>query len=121
MSLSDEQSDFTKDVAQLICHGSSKNIKMMLKEGYRHPKLQEYYYSIGKTKTKNSLHMVGLAVDFDFKINNKICYEPVLLATLGEFWETIDEHNEWGGYWDFLDVRHFERRRKPRKKRVHGA
>jgi len=62
-------------------------------------------------KTMNSNHRKRLAIDFNFFINGHLTYDKTKIQALGDYWESLDEHNSWGGNWkSFLDVPHFERR-----------
>ena len=117
MSLSNEQWDFTKDISQLIKYASSIDIKLTPGECFRPQLMQEHYYDTGKSRTRHSLHNSKLAMDFSIFINGHICNNNLSSVRLGIFWEALDIHNEWGGFWKFVDINHFQRRRTPRPKR----
>ncbi len=70
----------------------------------------------GRSVTMNSQHLKRLAVDLNFfKTMSdgelKLTYDVEEIRPLGQFWETLDTANRWGGNWDsFKDTPHFERR-----------
>ena len=55
------------------------------------------------------MHLKRLAVDFNFFVNGKLTYNRVTIAPLGDYWESLNPLNKWGGHWKkFIDVPHFE-------------
>lgn len=133
MRLSKEQSKFTLDVSKLIAYAFSVGIQLTFGETYRTVD-QQYLYFKGKnigndgklvegTKrswTMKSKHLDRLAVDFNFFLvqadgTRKLTYDYDDLLVLGEFWEGMDEKNEWGGFWlksnkePGRDTPHFQR------------
>ena len=66
------------------------------------------------SKTLNSKHIDRLAIDFNFfKPDGSkftLTYDKDDLQQFGDYWESLDELNVWGGNWDFVDTPHFERR-----------
>jgi hypothetical protein len=127
MRLSTEQQKFTVDIAKLILFANTHCIELTFGEAYRTEDQQQLYFN-GKTveiidgelglakvkrksSTMNSNHLKRLAVDFNFFINGGLTYEKEAVKVLGEFWESLDEKNKWGGnYESFTDTPHFERR-----------
>lgn len=120
------QQKFTKDIALLIKRATELDVKLSFGEAYRTIDQQLlYYYGMnvrtedkrlnllsGKTRSKTlySNHMKRLAVDFNFFINNKLTYTDPLIEELGQYWESLDMHNRWGGnFKGFYDAPHFER------------
>lgn len=109
MSLSDEQWEFLQDVARLIRFAGEKNMKLTGGELLRTPEQQELYYQQGKSKTLNSNHLKKLAIDLNLLVNGRLAtreeYRP-----LGQYWESLDPKNRWGGnFKGFVDSPHFER------------
>ena len=110
MSMSDEQWIFLQDVALLILEAKRLGIKLTGGELYRTEYQQAKYMEEGKSKTMNSNHLKRLAIDFNFFINGELTYDKERLQRLGDYWESLDDANRWGGnFKSFIDVPHFER------------
>jgi predicted chitinase len=85
----------------------------------------------GRSKTMNSQHLKRLALDLNFfredpDGNLRLTYDVDELRPLGDYWESLDGANRWGGNWSsFKDTPHFERRegtaRTPTTAAVAGA
>ena len=118
---------FTEQLGKLIAYAYSLGIYLTFGEAYRTVD-QQYLYFKGKkvgnngvledapkkSWTMNSMHLKRLAVDFNFFINNAggdfdLTYDVDKLKVLGEYWESLDELNQWGGFWKNKDVPHFQR------------
>jgi len=123
MSRSDEQHEFLYDITLLVQYGMRIGFKITPGEMLRTVDQQRIYFSDGRSKTMNSQHLKGLAVDFNFfkggqYINALERQAESILRPLGEFWESLNEKNRWGGNWDknfarkdpWIDVAHFERK-----------
>jgi len=109
MSLSSKQIIFSKNVAKLIIYAETIGVDLTFGEAYRTKYQQEEYVRTGKSKTMNSNHLRRLAVDFNFFINGELFWEHPLITKLGEYWESLNELNRWGGFWkSFKDRPHFE-------------
>lgn len=118
MSLSDHQFEFLKDVGRLIEYASNKGFKITAGETYRPQLMQNYYYKTGKSKTRRSNHTRRLAIDLNFfKDRKHLTYKIEDIKPIGDFWESLNPLNRWGGDWNgndiqdesFLDTPHFER------------
>jgi len=110
MSLSDQQFEFLKDVGLLIQFIANRGYKVTGGELYRPNEMQELYLQMGKTKSKISNHQHKMAIDLAIFIDNEPCYEKKKLQPIGDFWESLNPKNRWGGnFKSFLDVPHFER------------
>lgn len=110
MSLSKEQIEFTKDVSSLILYASRIGVSLTFGEAFRTKEQQNIYFQNGKSKTMNSNHLKRLAVDFNFFIDGKLKYKHSKIKKLGEFWESLNSKNRWGGnFKSFTDTPHFER------------
>lgn len=121
MSLSDEQWAFLQDVAKLIEFAKQKGWKITGGELYRTPEQQEIYVKIGRSKTYNSYHLKRLAIDLNFFkpifdengniIKHKLTWDYNDIKPFGDFWESLNPKNRWGGNFNsFKDIPHFERK-----------
>jgi len=125
MRLSEHQRIFSHHIAKLIIFAYDNGIELTFGEGYRTIDQQSLYYhgksikeddgtlqlidSKKRTKTMRSKHLERLAVDFNFFINGKLTYKLEDVRILGEYWESLDERNESGMFWNFYDAPHFQR------------
>jgi predicted chitinase len=116
MSLVHEQSVFLLHVAELIRKASELGFLASGGELFRTPEQQALHVKNGRSKTMKSLHLKRLAIDLNFFREApdgtlKLTYEIEELRALGEFWESLDPANQWGGHWTSVkDAPHFERR-----------
>jgi len=87
-------------------------------EVHRPPQMQKIYVSLGKSKVKISQHQKKLAGDLYIFLEGVLLEDRETLKPIGDFWESLDEHNRWGGSWrgmiesgksSFVDTPHFER------------
>jgi hypothetical protein len=113
MSLSDQQFEFLKDVATLIKFVVDRGWKVTGGELFRPEEMQQIYLKQGKTTVSRSYHQDKLAIDLNFfHPENGLTYKKKDLQEIGDFWESLNELNSWGGNWSsFLDTPHFERKR----------
>ena len=115
MGLWDERVAFQKDVRKLTDYVESLGYEVIWEEVKRPIEMQAIYFKTGKSKTMNSKHLDGLAIDMVFKKNGKVIW---YLEEAGRFWESLSPKNRWGGNFDrdwtkrdkFVDGPHFERR-----------
>ena len=111
MSMIQEQDAFLQDVAQLILFCKSEGILVTGGELYRTAEQQQIYVKTGRSKTMNSKHLNRLAIDLNFFIDGKLCYDVEKLSKVGKFWENLSPKNSSGMFWkSFKDLPHFERR-----------
>ncbi len=115
-SLVAEQSGFLADVCRLIDFiRNSKNFCAVTGgELYRTEEQQKIYVIEGKSKTMNSMHMKRLAIDLNIfeMVGTEIkpVYDKAKLQYIGDYWESLNPKNKWGGnFKSFLDVPHFQR------------
>jgi len=107
MTLGEHQENFTKDLIRLINKAHELGYGVRIGEVLRTPEQQEIYVKTGRSKTMNSNHLRKCAADLFFTRNGEICYPQ----DLGDFWESLNKLNSWGGNWkSFKDKPHFERR-----------
>ena len=110
MSLVKEQAAFLKDVTKLLAKADELGFVVTAGELYRTPEQQQIYVKTGRSKTMNSIHLKRCAIDLNFFKDGKLTYDIRLLKPLGDYWESLDARNQWGGNWkSFKDVPHFQR------------
>lgn len=99
MTLREKQTRFAAMLGGLLCKAESSGSPVLIMEIYRSLETQRGYVARGASKTLNSKHLDGLAVDLvfleDLKDDGKINYSPEKYKPLGEFWESIG--GRWGG------------------------
>jgi hypothetical protein len=136
MRLSEQQRKFTYHVSCLIQYAYDIcGIEMSLGEAHRTRSqilLNYFGYQVEKggplgiklvkarklSKTLKSLHADRLAIDFNFFVNGKLTYDFNVIKPLGDYWESLDPFNTWGGDFNkndiadgFVDTPHFERQK----------
>lgn len=130
MSLGTEQSKFLLDVCKLILHAIALGFRVTGGELLRTKLQQEFYVKTRRSKTMLSQHLKALAIDLNFFIrligdehetwvNGLVDKDQMIeiLRPLGEYWESLDPKNRWGGNFDqdwsrrdpWIDAPHFER------------
>ena len=111
MSLRTEQVFFVKDLDTLLHFAWGKGFDVVIGEVERPVEMQKIYVQTGRSKTMDSDHLRRLAADLHFFVQET--GEYVLderLQPIGDFWESLDPKNRWGGNWkSFKDRPHFER------------
>ena len=111
MSMVAEQSAFLLDACKLITKATELGFTVTGGELYRTTEQQEIYMKTGKTKTMASNHLKRCAIDLNFFKDGKLVYDIPTLKPVGDYWESLNPRNSWGGNWSsFKDVPHFERR-----------
>ena len=115
MSQVNEQAAFLLDVCKLIEFAAQKGFIVTGGELFRPLEMQQIYVKTGRSKTLQSNHLRRCAIDLNFFIEEngeaKLTYEIPALKPVGDFWESLNPRNSWGGNWStFKDVPHFERR-----------
>ncbi|MGQ0708999.1 MAG: M15 family metallopeptidase [Rhodoferax sp.] len=115
MSLVNEQAAFLLDVLKLVQFATGEGFVVTGGELFRPPEMQEIYVKTGRSKTMNSRHLQRCAIDFNFFVQRneklELTYDVQVLKKVGDYWESLNPLNSWGGNWNtFKDVPHFERR-----------
>ncbi len=109
MKLGEKQELFTSYVAELIFKATELGFKCRMREVQRTVEQQQIYIDEGRSTTMNSKHLNSLAVDMYFTKNGKLVEGKDDLQELGDYWESMDNKNKWGGNWhSFTDCPHFE-------------
>lgn len=119
MKLSERQQLFTFNIHLLIEFAYKNGFCLTFGEVYRTEEQQKIYFETGRSKTMNSRHLQRLAVDFNIFKDGILLNKPIDIKPLGDFWESLNTDNVWGGDWDrdnnldeetFKDPYHFELR-----------
>jgi hypothetical protein len=112
MTLREAQWKFLKDVAILIAFIDREGCSASGGELQRTLEQQQMYVNTGKSQTLKSSHIQKLAIDlFIFSPSGQWVQDKKTLQRFGDFWESLDPKNEWGGNWtSFLDTPHFGRK-----------
>lgn len=111
----EEQNKFLLSVSELIRFCRDNNITVTGGELWRPQEMQDLYYQQGKSKVKHSKHQDRLAIDLNFFSGKDILLTKEKLQFIGDYWESLDEKNIWGGNFperyktSFVDCPHFER------------
>ncbi|UOF77240.1 l alanyl d glutamate peptidase endolysin [Caudoviricetes sp.] len=81
-------------------------------EGLRTLKKQEQLYKTGASKTMNSRHLTGHAVDLAPYIGGQVRFDWPPFYEIARAMKTVAEDLEvdleWGGSWKFKDGPHFQ-------------
>lgn len=110
MALVPEQAAFLLDVGKLVEFATGMGFTVTGGELYRPVEMQKIYVKTGRSKTMKSNHLRRLAIDFNFFLDGRLCYDVEKLKPIGLYWQSLNPKNRWGGFWkSFKDVPHFER------------
>lgn len=108
---------FTRHVAYLINYAIDNGFNLSLGEAFRTDYQQKEYVRIGYSKTMDSKHLKRLAIDFNIFMDGRLLFSEksrhdedlALCKPLGEYWVSLSEKNQWGGFFDGgWDAGHFE-------------
>lgn len=106
MTLGQNQEQFSRHLVQLLTKAFVLGYEARIGEVERTIEQQKLYINAGRSKTMNSMHLKKCAADIHFTKDGVLCYPQ----ELGDFWESLDNANRWGGNWKtFKDKPHFER------------
>ncbi len=96
-----KQSKFAGMVGMLLAKTIVLKTPVVILELYRNLETQKAYVARGVSKTLNSKHLQGLAIDLafidDIEDDGKINWIPDKYKELGEYWESLSPENIWGG------------------------
>lgn len=111
-----EQSVFLLHVCELVRKAGELGFSASAGELYRTPEQQALHVRNGRSTTMASQHLKRLAIDLNF-FRDSPDGRPLLISDvetlrpIGQYWESLDGANRWGGNWTtFKDTPHFERR-----------
>jgi len=108
MTLGEQQQKFMRDLVKLLQYAFDCGYDVRGGELERPVQMQEIYVRTGRSKTMDSNHLRKCAIDLHFFKDGVLCYPDIL----GEFWESLDPANRWGGHFNsFKDKPHFERKK----------
>jgi len=107
----DEQSKFAFDFARLLIYAEEQGYQVSLGETYRTMYQQRHYVAIGRSWTYNSMHLKRRGGDLNLFLDGRYLTTVDDYRPLGEYWKSLDSHNQWGGDWKRTpDAPHFQRR-----------
>ena len=110
MTLGQNQEKFTQDLVKLLNHLIDNGYTIRLGEVERTQAQQEIYIKEGKSKTYNSMHLNRCAPYLNKFKNGEWLQSKSELQNIGDYWESLDHSNKWGGnFKNFIDTPHFER------------
>lgn len=99
MTLREKQARFTSMLGILLRRASELGTPVFILELYRSAETQKIYFTRGASKTLDSKHLDGLAVDLvflrDVQDDGKVNYKAEKYRDLGELWESLG--GRWGG------------------------
>lgn len=106
MKLGQHQERFSRDLVKLISYANSLGYEVRIGEVERTIEMQKLHMAAGRSTTMNSMHLKKCAADLHFTLNGTLLYPK----ELGDYWESLDPLNQWGGNWkSFKDRPHFQR------------
>jgi len=114
MTGSERQRIFTKNLGLLIGWAYQHDFGLTVGEGWRTDEQQRIYIRTGASRRQRSLHQDRLAHDFNVFHNGLWITQSEPITPLGDYWESLDPDNIWGGrfpvYFNthFTDGDHFE-------------
>lgn len=99
MTTRQEQAKFSSMLGLLLLQATYQKTPVVILELFRSIETQRGYVARGVSKTLDSKHLKGLAVDIaflsDIEDDGKINYSPEKYRLLGEYWELLG--GRWGG------------------------
>lgn len=103
------QAAFLMDFARLVVYAHQRGYVLTMGEGFRPVELQQLWVKMGRSMTMNSQHGKRLACDVNVFKDGKLI-PASQFRDLGEYWESLNPKNRWGGNFKRLvDGPHFER------------
>jgi len=107
--LQKSQQQFAQDVVRLLIYMINQGYKFTFGETMRTPEQAALYAQQGKG-IKNSLHCKRLAIDINlFSPQGEFLSKSEDHTIFGEYWESLDPVNRWGGRFTRPDGNHYER------------
>lgn len=88
------------------------DLEFIVTEGLRTPERQRQLLAAGATRTLNSRHLTGHAVDLAAMVDGEVRWDWPLYAKLATIVKStakdVGTPIEWGGDWKFRDGPHFQ-------------
>jgi len=110
MSLVNEQAAFFQDLLKLGAFINTTGLVVVGRELQRPYEMQEIYIKTKRSKTMNSMHLKSCAIDLYFFKDGKLTYDMADLKPIGDYWQSLNPKNQWGGFWTTIkDMPHFQR------------
>lgn len=108
-TLQKSQQQFAQDVVRLLVYMMNQGYTFTFGETMRTPEQAALYAKQGKG-IKNSLHCKRLAIDINlFSPQGEFLSKSEDHTIFGEYWESLDSVNRWGGRFTRPDGNHYER------------
>lgn len=104
--ISERQIKFAELLGLLLGYAKLNDIRLKIACLYRTPEEQKKMVDEGKSKTMNSKHLTGTAVDIVIFKNGQPNWDTEAYRPLGIYWESLG--GIWGGSWKFKDSVHFQ-------------
>lgn len=101
------QQEFSRDLSRLIQWCNSIGIQVTIGEVLRTKEQQQIYYNKGLSKTLKSKHLLKLAADLYFFVEEKQITGKDL-EKIAAYWKSLSPKNVAGYYWGW-DHNHFEK------------
>jgi hypothetical protein len=102
MRLGEKQELFSQLLPRLLDEAHRLGYQVRLKELYRPEEMAEIYAKRG-VGIKDSVHCIGLAIDFILFRDGQPLWDSIDYTEVGEFWEGVHPLCRWGGR--FLDYK----------------
>ena len=107
MTLSKHQQIFARHIALLILYADVLGYAVTFGDAFRDPRVHGEYGKKESYASANSEHKRRLAVDLNLFDDGEYLGSTDDHEELGEFWESLDPLNVWGGRWE--DGNHYQR------------
>lgn len=109
MNLSMKQQNFTSCIGKLIAYADIRGYGLTFGDAYRDRRVFGEFGEQQSYSSKNSMHKIRLAVDFNLFLDDKYISDGDHEAwlDLGLYWEELDPDACWGGKFESKDSNHF--------------
>lgn len=107
MTLNEKQHIFAMNLSKLLQYVEATGLTCSVGEVFRTKEQAEIYVKEGKG-ILDSQHCKKLAVDLFLFSNGKFLDKKDDYKSLGEYWESLNAENRWGGKFPRVDSVHFE-------------
>ncbi len=106
-----------QDMQRLMRTARARGLNFIITEGLRTRERQRQLVAAGASRTMNSRHLHGLAVDIAVRVGAEVRWDFPLYERMGDLIKDIAEELNipvvWGGDWPrFRDGPHFELKRE---------